>query len=457
MATGLGLDGGMTQVGDALSHPQAKSSHPIELFRADILGIDVADFLVGHAELVGRVTRERKHQTAMNLTQLALLASVGLIASPGHASDATVELCQGNYQTEAQAVEQLQRLAAHAGTLDSWQSRRAEVRENILRGTDLWPLPDRGPLKPMIHSRRDYPGYSVENIAIESLPGVFVTGNLYRPRDGDGPFAAILSSHGHWSDVANHGRFRANMQYRCATLARMGAVVFAYDMVGYGDWKEAGWPHDHPQLLQLQLWNSLCVLDYLSSRADVDPERIGMTGASGGGTQTFLLTAIDERIRVSVPVVMVASHFFGGCDCESGMPIHKRGEYETNNAEIAAAAVPRPMLLISDGADWTKNTPRVEYPYIQGIYGLYDAQDRVVNVHLGDEVHDYGYSKRIHVYRFLAKHLGLSLDKVLKPNGSHSEDEIVLQAYDDLLVFNERFPRPPHAAPPPNGDPLNFP
>jgi hypothetical protein len=381
----------------------------------------------------------------MNRKHISLLSVGVLILGSGSTWSAEVELCQGNYQTEAQAVEQLGRLTAHATTLDQWKVRRAKVRENILRGVDLWPLPERNELNTIIRSRRTLDGYSVENIAVESLPGIFVTGNLYRPTGAEGPFAAILSAHGHWNDRSNHGRFRPNMQYRCATLARMGAIVFAFDMVGYGDWREAGWPHEHPQLLKLQLWNSLCVLDYLTSREDVDPERVAMTGASGGGTQTFLLTAIDERIRVSVPVVMVAAHFFGGCDCESGMPIHKRGDYETNNAEIAALAAPRPMLLISNGSDWTKNTPRVEYPYIQKIFSHYDAAGNVVNVHLGDEGHDYGYSKRIHVYRFMAEHLGLSLDQVLKPNGSISEDGIFVQAYEDLLVFNENCPRPDRA------------
>lgn len=377
--------------------------------------------------------------------RLSLMCCMALGLACGSALSETVELCQGEYQTEAQAVQQLDRLRTHSKTLEQWKTRRELIRENILRGADLWPLPERTPLNPILHTRRTYDGYTVENVAIESRPGVFATGNLYRPLGGEGPYPAILCPHGHWSKKTDYGRFRPDMQYRCATLARMGAVVLAYDMVGYGDSENAGWKHRIPEAIQLQLWNSIRLLDYLCSRPDVDSERVAISGASGGGTQSFLLTAVDDRIAVSVPVVMVAAHFFGGCVCESGMPIHKRGGYETNNTEIAAMAAPRPMLLVSNGEDWTRNTPRVEYPFVQEIYGLYDARDRIVNVHLGDEGHDYGYSKRLHVYRFLARHLGLSLDKVTRSNGSISEDAVTLQSYEDLLVFTESHPLPDHA------------
>jgi predicted alpha/beta-hydrolase family hydrolase len=373
------------------------------------------------------------------------------------AAEKKPQLCQGNYHSEEAAREQLAKFAASYSNLSEWKRRAEHIRECILRGAELSPLPQKRPLNPIIHSKREHDGYTVENLAFESLPGVFVTGNLYRPRRGNGPFAGILCPHGHWGKPDNYGRFRPNMQRRCATLARMGAVVFAYDMVGYGDSKNAGFEHKRPKALKLQLWNSIRAVDYLTSRKDVDPERIAVTGASGGGTQSFLLTAVDDRIAVSVPTVMVSAHFFGGCDCESGMPIHKSGReqrpgsgpalpgHETNNADIAALAAPRPQLLISNGQDWTKNTPEVEYPYIRNVYRLYGAADKVEYVHLPDEGHDYGLSKRLGAYRFLAKHLKLSLARVSKPDGSIDESFVVIEDKEGLYVFDDKHPRPAHA------------
>jgi dienelactone hydrolase len=380
---------------------------------------------------------------------VAVLLFVAVLPSgPVRAADEEPQLCVGNYQTEEQAKEQLARFAGTYSTLAGWQQRAKGIRAGILRGAELSPLPRKCPLNPIVHSKREHDGYSVENLAFESLPGVFVTGNLYRPTQGTGPFAAVLCPHGHWGNPDDYGRFRADMQKRCATFARMGAVVFAYDMVGYGDWANAGWDHRRPKVLKLQLWNSIRAVDYLTSRQDVDPRRIAVTGASGGGTQSFLLTAVDDRIAVSIPVVMVSAHFFGGCVCESGMPVHKSKSHETSNVEIAALAAPRPLLLVSDGKDWTKNMPDVEYPYIRNVYQLHGVADKVEYLHLPDEGHDYGRSKRVGAYKFLAKHLGLSLADVIDGNGSIDEDPVVIEPKKKLYVFDSNHPRPANAVDP---------
>jgi dienelactone hydrolase len=349
-------------------------------------------------------------------------------------------LCVGRHWTEDEANLKMKGFAAEWNNLESWEQRAATIKEGIIKGMKLDQMPKiEGNFNTQITNTRKFDGYIVENIRVESFPGFYITGNLYRPVNAKEKNAAVLSPHGHLKDK----RLTHYVQKRCAVLARMGAIVFAYDMVGHGDSHQVD-SHNIPIALLLQTWNSKRVLEYLLSRPDVDPERTGITGGSGGGTQTFILAAIDDRIKVSVPCVQVSAHFFGGCVCESGMPIHKSENHQTNNVEIAALCAPRPMLLISNGNDWTRNTPRIEYPYIQKVYALYDAEHKVENVHLPAEKHDYGYSKRSVMYNFFAYHLKLNTGAV-SWTPSVNEDFVTILPEEQLKVYTSDNPMPADA------------
>ncbi len=348
-------------------------------------------------------------------------------------------LCQGNYWTEDQGNQMLKKWSAEWKTKADWEKRGDIIRQGLIKGMKLDQMPQvSNSFQPIIRNTRTMDGYIVENIAIESFPGFYITGNLYRPLKTDKKCPAILTPHGHWPDR----RMSDEVQIRAACFAKMGAIVFAYDMVGYGDSKQVS--HKIPIALLLQTFNSKRVLDYLLTRPDVDSDKIGITGESGGGTQTILIAALDSRIKVSVPVVMVSAYFFGGCTCESGMPIHRSKSHQTSNVEIAALCAPRPMLLVSDGGDWTKNTPRIEFPYIQKVYSLYDAESKVDNAHFPGERHGYEATKRAPVYNFFDHYLDLDAGKIPYKN-SFDESFVTILPADSLRVFNNENPIPARA------------
>ena len=171
--------------------------------------------------------------------------------------------------TEEEGKAQLELFAKAWHNRAEWEARAENIRECILREAHLIPLPPRSPLKPIIWGKQVRNGYTVENVAFESLPGFFVTGNLYRPLGEKGPFPGVLCPHGH----SKMGRLDPATITRAATLARMGAVAFAYDMVGYNDSAQA--KHDDENVLTLQLWDSMRALDFLTSLPDVDGKKIG--------------------------------------------------------------------------------------------------------------------------------------------------------------------------------------
>jgi hypothetical protein len=343
----------------------------------------------------------------------------------------------------------LDKLLGSYPTLQEWETRKSSLRSCFMEQLRLSPVPRKTPLNPIYTQKRVMNGYTVENVGIETMPGVFLCGSLYRPAKGKGPFAAVLSPHGHFpsEDLNLYGRYRPDQQYRCATLARMGAVVFSYEMFAWGESLLQVNKEDHRTglALTMQTLNSIRVLDFLTSLPYVDPKRIGVTAASGGGTQSFLITAIDDRIAVSVPVVMVSASFFGGCPCESGLPIHSCTDLGTNNAEIAAMASPRPMLVVSETSDWTQTVPVIEFPYLKKVYSLYGKPENVENIHIENEEHNYGITKRLAMYDFMARHLGLNIDAVKDKSGKVDESECTIEKYDALLVFGKEGRLPANA------------
>ena len=348
------------------------------------------------------------------------------------------------YRKPAEEGEKhLKRLLDLYPTREAFEARKARIRRHILSTLGLDSL-KRCDLAPIRSNLRKYDGYTVENIALEILPGVWVSGSLYMPARVKGRIPVMLSPHGHFYNKEDNsipderGRYRPDQQIRCAMLAKMGCAAFSYDMWAWGESALAFSLKDHRSDLGIimQTWQSIRILDYLCAQPWVDTTRVGVTGASGGGTQTMVIAALDDRITLSVPVVMMSSHFFGGCPCESGLPIHiLPDELMTNNAELGAMVAPLPQLVISDGHDWTSTVPEIEYPYLQRIYKLYGARDRVSNVHLAAEHHDYGAGKRQAMYDFVTREFGLQTEGLRRDDGSYREQTVTIEHAPQMYVF----------------------
>lgn len=359
---------------------------------------------------------------------------------------------------------------------EQWARRAERVRTQLRVALGLWPLPKRTPLNPVIHGRVERDTHTVERVYFESYPGFYVTGSLYRPRQAQGRIPGVLCPHGHW----NNGRFmtrsqkeldrelvqggerfdpggKSPLQSRCVQLARMGCVVFHFDMIGYADSQQITTAIAHrfnkqrpemntPQhwgfysaraeshlqtVMGLQTWNAIRALDFISALPDVDTERLAVTGASGGGTQTFILGALDPRPAVVFPAVMVGTAMQGGCTCENAA--HLR--INTGNVEVAALFAPKPLGL-SAADDWTKEMSTKGFPELQKLYALLGAPKNVSLTSLTHFGHNYNYVSRGAMYNWFNRHLCLEL-----------EEPIVEQDYqplstDEMTVWDQDHPAP---------------
>ncbi|HKI31048.1 MAG TPA: hypothetical protein VKA46_04225 [Gemmataceae bacterium] len=344
---------------------------------------------------------------------------------------------------------------------EEWEARRQRIRERVLVANGLWPLPEKTPLGAVIHGKIDRDDYTIEKVFFASYPGHYVSGNLYRPKGKTAKVPGVLCPHGHWQDgrlfdagekaaqelVKGGGEktlesARYHLQARCAGLARMGCVVFHYDMVGVADSKQidhrAGFTDVAAELrlqsfMGLQTWNSIRALDFLLSLPDVDAKRIGVTGASGGGTQTFILCAVDDRPAVAFPAVMVSTGMQGGCICENASCLRQG----IGNVDIAGAFAPKPLAM-TGANDWTREIETKGLPELKALYKLYGAEDRVTAKYL-NFAHNYNQVSREMMYNWFNKHLDLGL------TGPVVEKPFVPVPPKELSVYDEQHPRPKDA------------
>jgi hypothetical protein len=306
-----------------------------------------------------------------------------------------------------------------------WEARRDSLRREVRQRLELDAFLDSCTLKPLLSKVRKHDGYTTQNICIELTPGQHLFGTIYASTK-KGKHALIVCPDGHWPY-----RYRKDEQQRLGTLARMGAVCVDFDLYGWGESEqEVGKEAHHTS--RAHVYQAACgyvLLDYmLKNRKDIDPTRIGVCGGSGGGTHTVLLSLLDERVTASAPVVHLASHFDGGCPRESGKPIQLSAG-GTCEAELAAVMAPKPMLIVSDGGDWTSSVPTLEFPYLQRIYGFYGAQDKVRNVHLPKERHDFNKNKRQAVYDFFIDVFGLDRSMLDESKVTIEPDEALKSLY----------------------------
>lgn len=393
----------------------------------------------------------------------ALLACLLLTTSVAVADDPTKVLSSGTKPTDAR-LGKAKTLNDYfpftpPASKEEWANRKQELREQLLVALGLWPMPTKTPLHPVITGKVVRDGYTIEKVYFASMPGHYVTGNLYRPTaKSDGKRPAVLCPHGHWAngrfyeasdkDITKQLAMKAEttkegakspLQARCANLAMMGFVVFHYDMVGYADSQAiphaTGFTDAAAELrlqsqMGLQTWNSIRALDYVAALPDVDPTRIGVTGASGGGTQTFILCALDDRPAVAFPAVMVGTAMQGGCVCENCSYLR----VGTGNVEITGLFAPKPLAM-SGADDWTKEILTKGLPELKRLYGMLGTEENVAAKAWTQFPHNYNQHAREFMYSWFNKHL-------LGGSGEVKEKPFTVVPPKELAVFPSAADRP---------------
>ena len=332
-------------------------------------------------------------------------------------------------------------------TIQQWEQRKQQTRAGLQRM--LWhdlTWPDRPP-RATITSRQDYATYTVQNLVLETVPGVFLTANLYLPRGAAKPVPVLLYQCGHASKslFRRHGAWFAShgMAMLVMDNIEMGEIEFTHHGVYSNAWFH--WYSRGFSPLAVELLNARRAVDYLVTRRDLDPSRIGATGRSGGGMTTFFLAALDDRIVASAPVSGTLSTkgwieqrlSMAHCDCQ--YPVNSFGLLYS---EIGALIAPRVQLLVNADADrgFPMNAFTEMVDKIGEIYGLYKKSD-ALRTAVTPGGHTDTEAIRLPVYSFFLKEL-LAKNETMTSEGLVEEPPAeTLICFRDGLPIEERLTR----------------
>ncbi|MFN0088022.1 MAG: alpha/beta hydrolase family protein [Blastocatellia bacterium] len=291
-----------------------------------------------------------------------------------------------------------ERVAARAlgdiRTLADWQARRETYRLQLLEMLGLSPLPPRTDLRATLTGTIETEKFIVEKIHFESMPGLYVTANLYLPKTLKGPAPTILYLCGHSQtkkDGIAYGT-KAAYQHHPAWLAEHGYVAMILDTLEMGEIEGEHhgthsrgmwwWPTRGYTPAGVETWNAMRALDYLATRPEVDMQHVGLTGRSGGGAYTWYLAAVDDRPSVLIPVAGITdmeTHVVDGCVDRHCDCMFMLNTYGWDFARLAAMAAPRPLLLANSDKDEIFPLDGVQRVHreLKRIYKLHGAEDRL--------------------------------------------------------------------------------
>jgi len=347
----------------------------------------------------------------------------------------------------AETARVAQSCLADVKTLDDWTSRRETYRQQLFEMLGLDPLPERTDLKPVVTRRIDRQGYTVEMLEFQSRPGLYVTGNLFVPKGLAKPAPTILYvcghsrmkkngiSYGNKVDYQHHAVWFAEHGYVCLTIdtLQLGEI----EGIHHGTYSENmwWWLSRGYTPAGVEAWNCIRALDYLQSRKEVDPDRIGVTGRSGGGAYSWWIGALDDRIKVAVPVAGITdltNHVVDGtvdghCDC-----MFMVNTYRWDYAQVAALMAPRPLLLTNTDKDPIFPLDGVMriHEQVRRIYRLYGAGDKFA-VQISEGPHKDTPEQQVAAFRWFNRFLKGEEDSII--------DKPALKVFEmeDLKVFDQ--------------------